>query len=175
MSHEYSDSLGQIASLLGRLHAQSLAARVRPHGVLPGHLPVLFRLWEREPQTQAELCRSIRVEQPTLANTIKRMVRAGLVQKIKDSRDRRMARIALTERGRTLRETLSHCVKEVDAVAQGGLDGQALAGLIGSLRLACANLEQDLSEPLLMLLDVIEEEAVPAPLESATGQAVPGA
>lgn len=168
MSHAFADNLGQICALLGRLHSQALAARVRPHGVLPGHLPVLFQLWQREPQTQAELCTAVRVEQPTLANTVKRMGKAGLVHKVKDPRDRRMARIGLTERGRALRETVSHCVKEVDAVAQAGLEPSALDGLLAALRLACASLEQDLSEPLLMLLDVIEEEPKPA------GEASPG-
>jgi DNA-binding MarR family transcriptional regulator len=100
------DSLGYLVNLAARSMAHQLADRLRPAGVGLGQWAVLMFLWARDGQSQAELSRVVAIEPPTMVRTLDRMVRDGLVTRAPDSRDRRITRIHLTERGRSLRDTL---------------------------------------------------------------------
>jgi MarR family transcriptional regulator for hemolysin len=82
---------------LTRLLQVQLNDQIKPYGVTQGQLPVLCCLWENEGQTQAELCEKIQVEQPTMANTLRRMERDGLVRRAPCEQDKRQSRIFLTE------------------------------------------------------------------------------
>lgn len=82
---------------LTRLLQVQLNDKIKPYGVTQGQLPVLCCLWENEGQTQAELCEKIQVEQPTMANTLRRMERDGLVRRAPCEQDKRQSRIFLTE------------------------------------------------------------------------------
>ena len=71
-------TLAALVTLTSRLFARALHDRLVPHGVAPGQLPVLQRLWSGDGLTQAELARAVRVEQPTRARTLDRMGLAGM-------------------------------------------------------------------------------------------------
>ncbi|WP_241426221.1 MarR family winged helix-turn-helix transcriptional regulator [Geobacter benzoatilyticus] len=85
---------------LARLLITDLNEEMKPYGVTQGQLPVLCCLWEDGGQTQSELCEKIQVEQPTMANTLRRMERDGLIQRTPCDRDKRQFRIHLTEQTR---------------------------------------------------------------------------
>lgn len=82
---------------LTRLLMTHLNEATKPLGVTQGQLPVLCCLWDEEGQTQAELCEKIQVEQPTMANTLRRMERDGQIYRTPCDKDRRQSRIFLTE------------------------------------------------------------------------------
>lgn len=100
------DSLGYLVNRTARMMAGQLADELRPHGVGIGQWAVLIFLWQRDGTSQAELSRVVAIEPPTMARTIDRMVRDGLVTRAPDASDRRVSRIYLTERGRALRAEL---------------------------------------------------------------------
>src|SRR5436190_10280977 len=100
------ESLGYLVNRVARLMAHALAERIRPAGVAIGQWAVLLCLWARDGMTQAELSRMVAIEPPTVARTIDRMVRDGLVTRALDPNDGRLSRIYLTERGRSLRDEL---------------------------------------------------------------------
>src|SRR5882757_4292236 len=77
-------SLGYQVNLLARLMEQALRRRIAVHGVVPGQFPALLALYEREGRTQSELCQLVRIEQSTMANTLNRMQRDGLVSRSPD-------------------------------------------------------------------------------------------
>lgn len=110
------DSLGYLLNRAARLMANELADRLRPAGVGIGQWAVLLFLWARDGATQAELARVVAIEPPTIARTIDRMVRDGLVIRSPDPRDGRVTRIHLTSRGRALRDSL---IPEAIAVNEG--------------------------------------------------------
>lgn len=85
---------------LARLLITDLNKEMKPYGVTQGQLPVLCCLWEDGGQTQSELCEKIQVEQPTMANTLRRMERDGLVKRTACDQDKRQSRIYLTEQTR---------------------------------------------------------------------------
>lgn len=85
---------------LGRLLLSQLNDQTKPFGVTQGQLPVLCCLDEKEGQTQAELCKNIQVEQPTMANTLRRMERDGLIYRISSEHDKRQSRVYITDQTR---------------------------------------------------------------------------
>lgn len=85
---------------LARLLITDLNEEMKPFGVTQGQLPVLCCLWEDGGQTQSELCEKIQVEQPTMANTLRRMERDGLIKRRACDQDKRQSRIYLTEQTR---------------------------------------------------------------------------
>lgn len=133
-------SLGYLVHHAARLLERALAAEVVPHGAWPAYFPVLLALWEEDGRTQAELVYLVDVEQPTLANTLSRMERDGLVRRTPDPADRRVARIHLTARGRSLEETLTQGARRVNQRALRGLDAAQRAAALTALRQVIDNL-----------------------------------
>jgi DNA-binding MarR family transcriptional regulator len=108
--------------------------------VQPGQLAVLLALYERDGRTQAELARSLTVEQPTMASTISRMERDGLVWRQPDEGDRRRARVRLTRRSRLLESSLIDAARAVNRRAVRGLSAEERAALYRAVDRASANL-----------------------------------
>lgn len=100
MDHDLSDNLCHKLHYLARVLMLELTHQFKPQGVTPGKLPVLCCLNDKDGQTQAELCERVQVEQPTMANTLRRMERDGLIHRSACERDKRQSRIHLTEQTR---------------------------------------------------------------------------
>lgn len=100
---------------LARLLLAQVNDEIKPHGVTQGQLPVLCCLYEDEGQTQTELSRNIQVEQPTMANTLRRMERDGLIYRVASDRDKRQAKIFITEQTRPVVQALEFKRDEVIA------------------------------------------------------------
>lgn len=138
-------SLSTLVTLTSRLFARALHARLVPHGVAPGQLAVLHRLWEGDGLTQAELARAVRVEQPTMARTLDRMARDGLIERVPSRKDRRAFNVRLTARGRLLRRSVEAEATALNRLAAASLskrDRQVLARLLDGV---AARLERAVS------------------------------
>src|ERR1700679_1465365 len=99
------DSLGYQIGLLSRLLDRRLQEILKAFGIAPGQFAPLVMLFEQDGLTQAELCRRINVEQPTMANTLQRMERDGLIRRKGDAADKRRVLVHLTPRAREMRDT----------------------------------------------------------------------
>ena len=97
-----STSPGYMANLMARLFERALARRIHALGAMPGQFPVLLCLWAEDGLSQTELTARVRIEQPTMARTLTRMERAGLVRRQPDPDDRRRALVYLTDKARDL-------------------------------------------------------------------------
>lgn len=107
------DNLCSKINYLARLLLSRVNEKTTVYGVSQGQLPVLCCLNDEEGQTQAELCKNIQVEQPTMASTLQRMERDGLISKVPCEDDRRVSRIFLTEQVRPVVEALQDKRDEV--------------------------------------------------------------
>lgn len=87
---------GHLISLAARGFARLSEARLKPLGFGVGHLPVLVALREGRADTQRDLARFAKVEQPPMAQMLARMERDGLIARTPDPADGRSSRIALT-------------------------------------------------------------------------------
>jgi len=137
------ESPGHAVNYLARLFARALLRRIGPHGVNTGQFPVLLMLWERDGVTQTELVTQLAVEQPTMAGTLKRMERDGLIRRVPDPADGRQSRIQLTRRGRGLEDTLTSAARDTNGVALDGLTSAESAQLMKLVKRMIANLEHD--------------------------------
>jgi DNA-binding MarR family transcriptional regulator len=101
------DNLGYLINRAARLMAQMFSRRLQRHGVALAQWAILLFLYARDGQTQRELSRVVAIEPPTVARTIDRMVRDGLVRREPHPYDGRATRILLTPHARALREELA--------------------------------------------------------------------
>ena len=114
-------SAAALANQLARLFAKALAEAVAPHGLAPAQFMVLLELWKTDGLKARDLVRRLDVEQATMANTLNRMGRDGLVVREPDPRDSRASRIKLTDKARELKKPAKAAVRAVNARALGGL------------------------------------------------------
>jgi DNA-binding MarR family transcriptional regulator len=118
--------LGLAVNTLGRSIVWSLSQRTARHGVLPGSYPVIAWLMHLGEATQSELSRMIGIEQPTMAVTLRRMERDGIVQRKPDPDHGRRSLVKLTPRGRKLSEVISVAAHDVQKLASRGLTAAEL-------------------------------------------------
>ncbi len=140
---ERSTSLGYQVNHLARLMAQALKERIEALGVVPGQFAQLLALYEQDGLTQAELCERVRIEQPTMASTLNRMERDGLIRRVPDPADRRRARVMLTTQARRLEGDLVSAARGVNSAATRGLSDGEVAALMRTIAQVIDNLEAD--------------------------------
>lgn len=134
-------SLGYEVNHLARLLALALQRRIADYGVVPGQFAQLLVLYERDGLSQRELCELVQIDQSTMAHTLQRMQRDGLVERTPDADDRRRARITLTDRAREIRADLVSAAQEVNAAATDGFSRDEADQLLKLVGRAIANLE----------------------------------
>lgn len=120
-------SLGYQVNHLARLLEAALRVRITPHGVAPGQFAQLLALYEQDGVSQSELCRAVQIDQSTMALTLRRMERDGLVSRRPSHQDRRQVEIWLTDRARALEATLVACAQHTNAAATAGISETDLA------------------------------------------------
>ena len=134
MSFSKDDSAGYLANHMARLFERGLAARIRPLGLTTGTFPALLELWDHDGLTQKELVERLDIEQATMANTLSRMERDGLIRRERDLEDGRVQRIRLTERARALRPPAVAAATAENEDALSGLSAEEGAQFVGLMR-----------------------------------------
>lgn len=136
-------SLGYQVNYLARLLATALRTRIEPLGVVPGQFAQLLALYDEDGLTQTELGERVRIDQSTIAHTLKRMERDGLVKRTRSDTDRRQAVVRLTPKARALESALKAAAADVNALALAGLTGSEVSGLLSTLSRLVGNLAAD--------------------------------
>lgn len=72
---------------------------------------VLYSLWEQDDRTIGAIADRLSLEPSTITPLVKRLVVAGLVDRVRDPSDERQVRVVLTARGRLLAAD-SRCLSE---------------------------------------------------------------
>jgi MarR family transcriptional regulator, transcriptional regulator for hemolysin len=116
-------------------------ARLRPFGFAMSHLPVLRALAGGRSLSQTELAQAARVEQPTMAETLIRMVRDGVAQREPNPNDKRGSLVSLTRRSRARLSKARDALVQADREAMAGLTDQEKALLRQLLERVVRNLE----------------------------------
>jgi len=121
VSFEKQNSAGYLANHMARLFAKGLQQRIAPLGIVTGQFPILLELWEKDGTTQRELLAKLDVEQATLANTLTRMERNGLISRTRHPADARSQQIWLTSQAKQARGAAHQAAKAQNALALSGL------------------------------------------------------
>lgn len=84
--------------------AQAYKPHLDPMGLTYPQYLVMLLLWEQDGRSVNELGQPLHLDSGTLTPLLKRMEKAGLVTRKRDTKDERIMRIHLTDHGRSLRE-----------------------------------------------------------------------
>lgn len=97
-SYDRETSGGYVTNRAARAFIRALDRRLLNGSA--GQMPVFLALVDGAAYTQTELARIASVEQPTMANTLARMERDGLIERTPDPADRRSSLVSLNKLGR---------------------------------------------------------------------------
>src|SRR5579875_3644948 len=102
-----------LISAVSRNLKTAVERRLLEHGVYAGQHTILGCLWEQDGLTPGQLARRLGLETPTVTRTVRRMSAAGLVTRCGDDTDRRLVRVYLTPKGRSLRRIIPRILNQV--------------------------------------------------------------
>lgn len=94
------ETIGHVLVGVGRAHRNRAAEALARIGLYVGQEWILLRLREQEGMTHSELAEACAVEGPTISKALRRMEKAGLVERREDPADARVSRVFLTEEGK---------------------------------------------------------------------------
>jgi DNA-binding MarR family transcriptional regulator len=95
-----SESIDFLLAQICRLHHVRAHTLLEALGLYHGQPPMLRALWEQEGQTHTELAARLHVQPATMTKMVKRMEKAGFVERKSDPDDHRVSRVYLTDAGR---------------------------------------------------------------------------
>lgn len=97
------ETLAFLLARICRSNHRRVHRRLEELGLYRGQQFLLFALWEKEGRSHSELADKLRVRPATISNAVKRMERAGFVERRPDPGDERVSRVYLTEAGHKVR------------------------------------------------------------------------
>lgn len=129
-------------SYVSHLHSYHVINAFRGNQIYRGQPPLLRYLSEHEACSQKELADFMHISPASVAVSIKRMCKAGLVEKTRSGEDERVNRLSITPGGRQI---MNKCSEEFDK-----LDKRMFAGLsedeIGEFDRILGILERNLAD-----------------------------
>ena len=114
MNDSGTDSVELILSQFIKAHRQIKFMHLAKLGLYPGQPPLLAALCRNNGCSQKELVDSLSVKPPTIAVTIRRMVKAGLLECRSDTRDMRKSKVFITDKGRELNSKVEEITMEIE-------------------------------------------------------------
>lgn len=140
------ESAGYMTNWTARLFARAIDQQLKGSGVSHGMLPVLFALSGGAAMTQKALAEMASVEQPTMAATLSRMEREGLIVRRPDPADRRSQLVALTPAAAVKVRRVKRAVAAVNDVAFQGMSQKERTRFMTAMATMVASLEAHLGK-----------------------------
>ncbi|GGM10971.1 MarR family winged helix-turn-helix transcriptional regulator [Promicromonospora citrea] len=125
---------------VARLHKALAGRLLRETGLHPGQELVLMALWTDGPQRQGDLAEAIEWDAPTMARSLARLERSGLVRRTPSPDDRRVVIVEATEMSRALEPGVVAAWSELERRTVGSLTDAQQADVLAAL----ARLEETL-------------------------------
>lgn len=107
--------------IIQRLHFRILQEELEKQDIHPGQPPMLILIQKSEGINQNEIARKLSVRAATVAIMLRRMEKAGLIQRRQDEKDKRIQHVFLTEKGRKICELLKEQAERIEKMATEGL------------------------------------------------------
>ena len=86
------------------LHKLRLQRKTAPLGMFAGQMPLLLYVGRHPGCTQRDIAEALGVSTPSVATSIKRMQKAGMLEKLADEADMRCNKISLTAKAQRVIE-----------------------------------------------------------------------
>ncbi|HEX7006541.1 MAG TPA: MarR family winged helix-turn-helix transcriptional regulator [Alphaproteobacteria bacterium] len=126
---------------------RQLAKALKPYGVRVHAWRVLGALYGRRGLSMSAVADIVAVDPTTLSRTVAQLVRAGLVSRLIDLGDKRVARLALTAAGTRLTARILPVVFRLNESATRGLPEPMVDLMLWALREMRGNLDKSLAAP----------------------------
>jgi DNA-binding MarR family transcriptional regulator len=133
-------SIGYRIKLLSQLGGRKFQELLDPFGLTPFHWVVLCCLWEEDGLATCSIGEKLQQVGGTLTGVLDRMEERGLIRRERDSRDRRIWRIWLTDAGKELETVLPPLAAEFKDQAMKGFSPEERQLFSRLLDQAIANL-----------------------------------
>lgn len=127
------ESAGYMTNWAARLFARRIERSLKPLGLSPAYLPIFFALADGSTLSQKELTRRAAVEQPTMAATLSRMERDGLLVRKPDPADKRSTLFSLKPQARKAVEGITSAVMANNVEVLSALNEKERALYLGLL------------------------------------------
>jgi DNA-binding MarR family transcriptional regulator len=114
-------SLGYLLKEAHAAYTTALRRKLKSHGITLAQWYFLRELWQQEGLTQRQLSRRMKISEPTAATALRLMEKRGLIYRDQNEKDLRGLHIFLTEKGRSLRDSVLAKVLTVNNEAARGL------------------------------------------------------
>lgn len=145
MEFDRNRSAGILASEIARLYAAALQRALQPLGLSRAQYLALSELWLEDGLTQRQLADRVGVEQATMANTLVRMERDGLIEKKPNPDDGRSQQIWLTEAAHRLQAPATSAAAKANELVAAGLPVAERELFFSMLARVISNLRADRS------------------------------
>lgn len=96
------ESLGALIALARKALAEEFGRALAPLGLNTAQALVIVILADRRAGTAADMCRTLSHDAGAMTRLIDKLEAMGLVRRVREARDRRAARLELTQEGRAL-------------------------------------------------------------------------
>lgn len=127
-------------NLLHRIYIHRAAVK---NDIYFGQLPILEYVDGHDRCTQRELAETLQVSAPSIATSIKRMQKTGLLKKEADENDLRCTRISITKKGREQTRRYRSVFDAVDKHMFNGFKEEECEQFYGYLNRLVANMATD--------------------------------
>ncbi len=130
-----------LINMAARAFARLGDRQLKGMGFGVGHLPVLYLLRDGAAMPQKELARFAKVEQPSMAQTLARMERDGLVRRVPDPNDGRSSLVSLTAEALAKTPAVREILRQGSEQALAGFSQDEVATLCALLQRLNRNLD----------------------------------
>ena len=142
---ERNDSAGYLTNWAARLFGKAIDRRLKAANISSGQLPVFFALGDGGALSQKALVEFAAIEQPTMAATLVRMERDGLIERKSNPEDGRSALFKLTPSALKKARIVQDSIREINGEALSGLSNAEQKAFLAMLRTVIASLEKSVA------------------------------
>jgi MarR family transcriptional regulator, organic hydroperoxide resistance regulator len=115
---------------MARTHRAIAAAELAQLGLFPNQEIMLIQLAASDGLSQKTLAQTLNVNHATVAKTVGRMEKAGLVERRESDRDRRITLVYLTPAGRALHDKVTGIWRHLEELTAGELTADERAAFL---------------------------------------------
>ena len=136
-----SERIGHLLAKACKLKHQRMHELLEGLGLYQGQPFVLRALWKQSGLTHSELAELLNRSPSTITNMVKRMEKAGFVERRPDPKDERISRVHLTDAGRDIKAAVEDVWSIFEEQAFAGFGEEELTALRGFFLRMCQNME----------------------------------
>ena len=125
---------------VARLHKAFAGQLLRDVGLYPGQELLMIQLWDRGPQRQVDLVRTLETDAPSVARSVRRLEAAGFVRRTPSPTDKRATIVEATRASLALKRSVERIWAELEALTVGDMDAAEKERVLHALHVLEENL-----------------------------------